>query len=105
MGEKKDRKKPVRRALHVFVPMDINQADELAAANEKTPGPAADGTVEAFKLPSQYHYYHVPGGTGQKDAVRAVLAKHSIDVTNVGRVRVFIGEKPFQITTQTIIRF
>jgi len=107
----KERKPPVRRPITVMVPVDI---EDMEAKDREIPEPAplAEGEdeskrpeVEAVEMTAVYHMYIVPGGMGQKKAIRTILAKHNVDLRNIARVRMFAGEKPFRVETQYNIRF
>lgn len=104
----KAKKKPQRKPLWIAIPHDI---DNLEAADPEVPEPPEadeDGkkeTVESVTMPSPYHLYVVPGGPGQKRAVNDILASHNVDLRNIGRVRIFAGDKPFEAEPQYNIRW
>lgn len=105
----KNRKTPVRRPITVMVPVNIADLEaEDPVIDDSPPGEDENGKkveVSAVELTPLYHVYIVPGGPGQKKAIRSILSKHNVDLRNIVRVRMFAGEKAFRVETQYNIRF
>ena len=102
------RKKGQRKPIFVLIPKDIDNLDAVDTAVPPSPEPDADGkrpNVEAVSFAQLYHVYAVPAGPGQKRAVKGVLKAHNVDLRNIGRVRMFTGQKIFKIETQYNIRW
>lgn len=102
------RKKGKRRAIYVLIPEDINNLDAEPDYVPPSPEPDEDGKrdkVQPYEFKVSHLVYAIPSGPGQKAAIRQILAKHNIDLRNIGRVRMFSGEKKFKIETQYNIRF
>jgi hypothetical protein len=103
-----EKKKPKRRPLFIAVPTDVDKLDIVDPDIPEPPEEDEDGkkpNVEITTMPSYYHMYVVPAGPGQKKAVNAILAKHNVDLRNIERVRVFPGDKAFDIEPQYNIRW
>lgn len=108
--KKKTRKKAVRKAIWILIPKDINDLDvEDVKLPEPVESPEGDDDtrepVAAIPMETLYYVYAVPGGLGQTKAVKKVLKDHSIDLRNIGRVKMFRGVKSFKIETQYNIRW
>lgn len=103
----KEKKAVARKAIWLAIPVDIDNL-EAQAPLVPTVELDADGNraeVHHVAMNCPYHLYVVPGGPGQKKALNTVLAKHNIDIRNIGRVKMFVGEKSFDIEPQYNIRF
>lgn len=105
---KKAKKPRTMKPLYVFVPTNIEDVAAVDPAIPEPPEEDEDGKrpdVEITTMPEPYLCYVVPGGPGRSKAVNAILAKHNVDLRNVERVRMFAGEKTFDIQPQYNIRF
>lgn len=119
-SKKKPRKKGQRRQIFIMVPLDIDDLEATDAVEELANGSDDDDNddeetsngkkkpkpkVKALAFQSHYQMYAVPGGHGQKAAIRKILKKHNVDLRNIHRIRMFAGEKKFEVETQYNIRF
>jgi hypothetical protein len=87
---------PKRKSVWVAIPVEFETSDVL---ND-------DGTALSITKPTKYSITECPGGKGQTEAVRDLLASHEVDPTNYEHVLMFRAEPlDFHISTQTIIRF
>lgn len=89
-----EKKPKVRKSIFVCIPVEYEESEV-----------EIDGDVRLVRRASRYVVEECPGGPGQRDAVRVLLAKHSIDANNFGDVRMFRSPMRFAISQQTVIKF